>query len=68
MSEKPMKFEDFKDRALLALMGIGVSTLIWMASSITTLNINVAVVLEKITNHEARIINLETHKNKQGGK
>jgi hypothetical protein len=54
-----MKFEQFKDQLLLGLVAIGVSVLFWMATSVSALNINVAVVLEKVANHETRINKLE---------
>ena len=54
-----MKFEQFKDQLLLGLVAIGVSVLFWMATSVSALNINVAVVLEKVANHELRINKLE---------
>lgn len=57
-----MNFANFKDQILIGLMGIGVTILFWIASSISTLNINVAVVLEKVANHELRINKLEGNK------
>lgn len=54
-----MKFEQFKDQLLLGLVTCGVAILYWMASSVSTLNTNVAVVLEKVANHELRINKLE---------
>jgi hypothetical protein len=54
-----MKFEQFKDQLLLGLVGIAVAILFWMASSVATLNTNVAVILEKVANHEDRIKTLE---------
>lgn len=54
-----MKFNEFKDQLLLGLVGVGVSILFWMASSVSALNVNVAVVLEKVANHEMRINKLE---------
>jgi hypothetical protein len=40
-------------------VAIGVSILFWMANSVSNLNVNVAVILEKVANHEARIEKLE---------
>lgn len=54
-----MKFEKFKDQLLVGLAGIAVCILFWMASSVSTLNVNVAVILEKVANHELRIEKLE---------
>lgn len=57
-----MKFTEFKDQLLIGLASIGVVILFWMASSVSALNVNVAVVLEKVANHELRINKLEERK------
>lgn len=62
IKEPPMKFEQFKDQLLLGLVGVGVSVLFWMASSVSELNKNVAVILEKVANHEMRLNKLEEKK------
>lgn len=54
-----MKFEQFKDQLLIGLVAIAVAILFWMATSVSTLNTNVAVILEKVANHEMRINKLE---------
>lgn len=57
-----MKFEQFKDKLLIGLVTVAVAILFWMATSVSSLNVNVAVVIEKVANHELRLEKLEGHK------
>lgn len=55
-------FNDFVYWAFLAIISGGV---IFAAKSLLDLNIKIAVIIEKISNHESRIENLE-HSSKRG--
>lgn len=54
-----MDFLEAKDAILVGLLSIGVIILGWIANSVSSLNIKIAVVLEKLAGHEKRIERLE---------
>lgn len=54
-----MDFAAFKDWALLGLMTCGVYILWDLKGSIDKLNVKIAVVIERMNNHEKRIDKLE---------
>lgn len=52
-------FEEAKDKMLVALMGIGVTCLVFMCAQVYDLNAKIAVVISKVGDHEKRIDHLE---------
>lgn len=54
-----MDFNSAKDLILVGFAGIAVTLLGWIASSISSLNVKIAVIIERTDNHEKRIERLE---------
>ena len=54
-----MDFNSFKDWAFLGLLSGGVWILYALKGSVDQLNISIAVVIERMNNHEKRIDKLE---------
>ena len=57
-----MNFAEFKDWAFLGLLGGGVTILYMLKASVDQLNIQIAIVIERMNNHEKRIDRLEGNK------
>lgn len=60
-----MKFEGFKDWALLGLLSVGIFFLGRIESSVSELNVKIAVVIERLDNHDKRIEKLEENKTRR---
>lgn len=56
-----MDFNSFKDWAFLGLLSGGVYILYALKNSVDQLNISIAVVIERMNNHEKRIDKLEAN-------
>lgn len=61
--DKSLNFSGFKDWILLGLLTIGVYILWDMKKSVESLNVSVAVVLERTTHHDSRINNIDLRLN-----
>jgi len=58
-----MDFNAFKEWVFLGLLAGGVGILYTLKQSVEELNIKMAVIIERMSNHEKRIENLETSRN-----
>jgi hypothetical protein len=54
-----LDFSAFKDWAFLGLLSCGIVILNSMRISVNALNVKIAVVIEKLNNHEKRLDRLE---------
>lgn len=55
-----MTFNETKDKILVSLAGIAIAILTWIATSVSNLNTNIAVVIERVAYHDREITELKT--------